>query len=745
MSDIDEILQETKQKLKDFVQAVKDHPSKFTPSTGTLWSILRATKTEPKAPSRTGIYGYAEHVFGWIALNPNDLERGRALVSTYHLPGFPDFDPANSTLECLHPISCKYGNNGFETTRTIPSFQGLLSLFDCVTISRNQFISISGRRGSGKTMALNFFLATAHKKLEKEGVLWFRTDIAKLWANRNSLNITQYTILHSIFIALKYAYEDENLKPMISIDNVPGKLFKDFLDTPLINLNIRNMWGELVKAFNWAIRFNKEKPVTEFLRQCKNIINKDADSKNTIIDIYVVFKTFLKESAKEQGRRNLKILIILDGVDNVRVGAEHDRYYEFLDEINDLHLGVPIEVGDQYILVARPETFMDLTNQQTSKGYVCSASSVFDIDTDFISGLVEKKEKALLNPSEYFRGLASLYDGEKHITQEDLKDFSDSIKFLFNTFEEVGKQSQLSNRMLEDVKPLDMIFDGNIRSMLRNAIRAHYHKKRLPNVKVERALIEGSILAGYTVPASNYDDSVHGRWCPNLFEDATYYQGKWTGLIMVRLIQLLSAVRDGVTSDDAIKFLQKNFSYEEERIKRVIQAATEFSLIRAIDFVPVFDDKLGRTRNHPIFSTTLKGRYILKMGLEDYGIYYLMALATPLDLNKLLTLKNIDFRLMIHSDSHSDGDLDRHFFRSAILLGMTLWAHIQVTEQKEYAALLAEEMPVDIKRGTMASKSAFEMKRIIDNLPKLAEAFLVKIDNKIELKIVSETLEKLTN
>jgi len=743
MSDTEQILQEAKQKLKYFVKAVNDSPSKFTPSTGTLWTILSASRTKPKAPPPKGIYGYAEHVFGWIALNPNDLERGRALVSTYHLPGFENFDPINSTLDCLHPVSNEYGNsnNGSQTTKTIPSLQGLLSLFDCVTISQSRFIAISGRRGSGKTMALNFFLATAHKKLESRGVLWFRTDIAKLWANRNSLNVTQYTILHSIYIALRYATQDENLKPMKSIDGVPGKLFKDFLDKPEVSQRIRDMWEELVKAYAFAIRFEKEKPVAEFLRQCKELITKD--NEKTILDIYVVFKTFLKESAKEQA---IKILIILDGVDNVRVGAEQERYFDLLDEINDLFLGVPIRIGDQYLLVARPETFVDLTYRQTSKGHVSSAPSVFEIDSDFISGLIEKKEKAMLSPSDYFKRLAEAYDGEKQITQEDIRDFSNSIKFLLNAFEAEGKRSLSLNstpNILENVTPLDMIFDGNIRSMLRNAIRAHYHKKRLPNVKMERALIEGSILAGYTFTPSNNDDNVHGRWCPNLFEEATFYQEKWTGLVMVRLIQLLSAVKDGVTSDDVIKFLHNNFNYQPERIKMAFQTALEFSLIRAIDYEHVFDDKLGRTRKHSLFSTTLKGRCILKMGLEDYAIYYFMALATPLDVNKLLTLKHIDFKLLIHSDSDNANDVERHFFRSAILLGMTLWAHIQVADQKECDALPEGNMSVNEEMGTTVSCSAFELKNIINNLPILAEEFLDKINNKTELNIVSETLEKL--
>lgn len=744
MSDTEIILKDVKQKLRNFVIAVEDYPSKFTPSTGTLWSILSASKTVPKAPPLAGIYGYAEHVFGWIALNPNDLERGRALISAYHLPGYESYDPKESTLACLHPVSDKYGSNSNDSriTNTIPSIPGLLYLFDCVTTGHNRYIFISGRRGSGKTMALNFFLATAHKKLEEKGVVWFRTDIAKLWADKNSLNVTQYTILHSIYIALKYANEDKNLNPMRSKEGVPGKLFKDYCNAPEIPQNLRDLWEDLVKAFVWALRFGNKKPVAEFLRQGKEIITKYTEK--PVLDIYVVFTKFLKESAQTQA---LKIMIILDGVDNVRVGAEQDRYFKLLEEINDLFLAIPIEIGDQYILVARPETFVDLSYLQTSKGHVCNGSSVFEIDTDFISALIAKKEKALLSPSEYFKKISETYEGGKRITEEDLRDFSNSIKFLLKVFESVGLENQQLTRapkISENYKPLDLLFDGNIRSLLRNAIRAHYHKKRLPNVKVERTLIEGSILAGYTFTASNHDDNVHGRWCPNLFEEASYYQGKWTGLVMVRLIQLLIAAKEGVTSEDAIKFLHEKFNYPTERVKMAFQTASEFSLIRAVDYEHVFDDKLGRTRKHALFSTTLKGRCILKFGLEDYAVYYLMALATPLDVNKLLSLKNIDFGLLIHSDSDSVNDQERHFFRSAILLGMTLWAHIKIADQQEYGALPAEEMTVNIERGTKVPISAFKMEHIINNLPVLAEDFLDRIDSKSELQIVSDTLVKLS-
>ena len=437
MKDIDTSFS-AKNRLSKAIEAIKKPNFSPITSESTLYSLQSALSIIPTPPNLSGFCAFAERVVGWIPLNPNDIHRIRAIVSAYHLPNDDDFNPETSTLQCPHPITIEYtrSKTNFIPNYRLPTKEGLIALFDAINNDTNQFIALSGRRGSGKTMALNFFLATAHRPLSSKGVLWFRTDVAKLWMYKRSfLNLTQYTILHSIYVGLRYADQDSNLGALTN----NGELFTNHLatlaKTEKSAKKTYSVWADLVEGYSKAHRIASKdphgKPASEFLSEGKKIILKPGGS-DAVQDVYKELIAFLRDFAHKKGE-TLRILIILDGVDNIRIEAEQDRYFDFLTEINRLVSSeYPLKIGDKFLLVARPETFSDLVYLRTTMPNGQYAPLLFHLDTDFIPDLLKKKSAAIEHPVEYFQKAAEIYTGKRFIDSDQSRSFAQSIKYLLS-------------------------------------------------------------------------------------------------------------------------------------------------------------------------------------------------------------------------------------------------------------------------------------------------------------------------
>lgn len=735
MNNLKEISLAATTKLEHVVSKIKNR--KWHPIGDNLETIQHALDIKTAQPRLTGFCAFAEYVTGWIPLNPNNLEKTRALVSVYHLPGSDSFDPRQVSLEIPHPISQRYGHQeDYREVSILPSSDGLLSLYKSLVHHRSPLIYISGKRGAGKTLALNFFLATAHRGLMKEGVLWLRTDVAKLWSYpEDFLTVAQYTVLHSLFVALRYASDDENLTAMKD----QGALFLTHLQNLLIHESsaseVIKAWRSTQEAYEGAIRRGKaeanSKPVADFLMVLQRAIVKDSNF--IFFDLYKEFLSFLKEKASSKGK-SLKIVIILDGIDNIRVGAHQDRYFKFLQQIIEIFSEFPIKLGDKFLLVARPETFDDIAFMRTSMPNGHAAPQVFEINSDFVQGILDKKRSSINEPVAFFQAAAKAYIGYISPSPTARLQFSESIKFLLERLESAdrfGKPNAQSSAVntKQKFQPLQSLFDGNIRSLLRNCIRAHYHCINLPDVSRERTLLEGSILAGCSAMPDNFDENVHGHWCPNIFQDATINNKRWTGLALLRLIQLLNVCASGITRHDAIQFLMRTFGYPEALLETAFQTAAEFSLLHPVgNKLRSFDEERVRPRQVRLFASTEKGRYILRLIFNDYATMYFMSTGTPLYLQQA-SASGVELKQLVHSFKE-----DRHFFRSAIVSGTILWAHIFFTDSQERNALRKT-----MRAGESSfTNAAFEISGL-NNWPDIANSLVRRLFRK-DLDIVRAAL-----
>lgn len=188
-------------------------------------------------------------------------------------------------------------------------------------------------------------------------------------------------------------------------------------------------------------------------------------------------------------------------------------------------------------------------------------------------------------------------------------------------------------------------------------------------VPLNRCLFEGSILAGCSGMPENFDENIHGHWCPNLFEYATIKDGGWNGLALIRLLQLVAAIYEGITRAEALSFIRKEFGYPRAVCESVFQIALEFSLIRVCGHrLDILDEEMARPLKNGLYNITVKGKYILHITFNNYAVFYYMALATPLDIGGFVK-EEID--ILTHSS-----DIKRHFYRAVIFTGLILWKHV---------------------------------------------------------------------
>ncbi len=686
-------------------------------------------------PNLTGFCGFAERILGWIPLNPNNIERTKALISIYYIPGFDQDTFPEISLECPHPITNIYGREKNDLIKSkLPSKEGMRELFNIITsVTPNRVADrltlISGKRGSGKTMALNFFLTTAHKKLSENGVVWFRTDIARLWGYKDtSLTLTSYTIFHSIYVALKYPNEDLNLKAFSD----GGKDFGESLSLLKRGDELRRLWDEIVISFNDSCRVTSfdfdPKALDQFLYRCNHLIEENPNNKFYLGVLFGEFIYYLRAFSKKNGF-NLISLIILDGFDNIRVGAHQDRYYSFLREVNKIVSEPPINTVDKFIIVARPETIEDFYFVKTIMPNGAFVSRKFEMEALFIDKLLLKRKESIENPVEFYQRIAKSFMGSNLIDSVESDSFKETIDFLVNRFERSSKIFNKCKTIDVIFETIDVIFDGNIRSLLRNCIRAHHHKKSLGDrVPSNRSLFEGSILAGCKGMPENFDESIHGHWCPNLFEHAIIENGQWNGLSIIRLLQLMSAINKGTTREEAFSFLQKEFGYSKAVCESAFQVALEFSLIRICGHkLGPLDEDIARPLKNRLYHTTVKGKYILHIIFNDYGVFYYMALATPLDIGGFFNKKIIN--ILTHSS-----DIERHFYRAVIFSGLILWKHIYISHLRENNAL-NNKLQVG---NEVIDKSNFILKDI-GNWPNTAINLLNKLYRQ-DILLISENI-----
>ncbi len=600
--------------------------------------------------------------FGWLGANPNSESKKRLSRIFYTLDQLPPTISASS----------------------LPTKKGLDSLIELLTTGERvdeqgkySDIFIIGARGSGKSASMNYIFNSRFDELIEKHTTLFRADIAKLHTdinvprhmrNEGPVSITKYVILHAFMVALEYSNGKERaLRQFYPYKNAQIRDPSTLFDTKFLNTKEqREGWENIVSAYRELDHKTsiKNSDLIWFIDKTNKVISTEL-----AVDLWDSFCRFLKSP---QGGGLNRIVLIFDGVDNLRTDqfthteingkSNHKWYEDYLKELIQYYRRqAQIARADQFVYSFRNSTWKDfgsLTFQALGHGdhqhlvVSCVPQRPARIFLKRLLNYTHTDARDLVVDSRGYNDpsgqrSASNIEQKIHRIRRSLTKNTTRLLYIFadELYKYTGSQEKPWNRA-EIVKNLiQYVFNGNIRSFLRNMILSHvaveeYNNHQRTPITAEHRF-ETSILAGNFLFPPNLDENLKGRWCPNLFEIGNQQEnGKWTGLSCIRMLQILP-YENTDTTQRSLTFVEiKDFlltlGYEEKTIALSAQILYEFGLIQLRE---------GLSGSNARYYKTHKGKFIQWLIFNNLSVFYLMAVSSkfsrPID-TKPFTNEKVD-------------------------------------------------------------------------------------------------------
>jgi hypothetical protein len=581
--------------------------------------------------------------FGWIGANPNSERKQKLSQIFYTL----EHSPSNQST-------------------SLPTTKGIDCLISLLTTGKRadesakySDIFIVGARGSGKSAAVNYIFNSKFKEVTSNKTTLFRADIAKLHTDINAprhsrgekaISISKYVILHAFMVALEYSDgNEEALKLFFPYKNRRIHNPSTAFDKNYLTEEQRKYWHQIVIEYRKLYHLTnvKNSDLIEFIN------NTNASIPELMaLELWQKFCDFLKSP---QGGRLDRIVLIFDGVDNLRTDqfikkeskgkSNHKWYEDYLNELYQFYRRQPqTPKAEQFVFSFRNSTWEDFRNlTNTGLAHEENGHLVLNCEPQkpariFLKRLVNYTHadaRDLVADAQGFDDAS----GSRSATYTTGKlnrikiDLTNNTNLLLSIFaEELYKYAGLSkgswNRAEIAAKLIKYVFNGNIRSFLRNMVLSHvavekYNLQQSLGITAEHRF-ECSILAGNFLFPPNFNEFLKGRWCPNLFEINTQQKNnKWIGLSCIRILQILpresaDQERRSLTFNEIKTFLT-TLGYEEQTIELSTQMLFEFGLIQ------VREERDGPNAK---YYKTDKGDFIQWLVFNNVSVFYLMAVSS---------------------------------------------------------------------------------------------------------------------
>jgi glycosyltransferase involved in cell wall biosynthesis len=634
---------------------------------------------------RSSFVRHVSNIIGPIAFNPKNLVRREAFESLY--------------------VETQHGDKNTINEATPPSKQGFENLKNAIIGNTADQIYIVGNRGSGKTMAINRLLSKYWEELQSKDWVVFRGDIAKLIDNLENIelfpvkvSILSYSMAHAFYVILKNGHADPLLSQLVSNKADP---FIQYLNFKKDGSN-KLIAGGHTKTITKYWRFVRE----EYKKNCE-IQNHEGDKfsiqlavemeKKWPNSLRILYEHFVNYITKRP-ERPCRLLMIIDGVDNLPTGETRSANYKrLIEELkNCLPRGENSALFSKILIALRGNTKYDLLNSieasnlpQPGRGAVEFVLSKQDSESIVVRRLEEIAKPQTLWSEEL----------RTRFSAEELRSFSEYgamlnvvAKATIVFSKKAGLRVPREHRSLDDSfnfsRSFSAMFNSNLRAMSLNIFFVHQYLQRYfpqgqrehlnPEIYARthgRIILEASILAGHPVFTSNSDNQIKGRWCPNLFE-WTPIQGakQWGGLILLRVLQLLSACPGNYSYQGVIDILNLKFNYIREAIKEALDWAFDFGLIEHQELIwaPGAEGMVRR----PSLGTTEKGIFVMKLPFSSVPVSYFMGVVSPLSRMSMRTLGTRDD--LLHKN-----ELARKFRLPALNTALILMRQVVSTHNDE--------------------------------------------------------------
>jgi hypothetical protein len=641
----------------------------------------------------------AERLFMWIPLNTSKVNIVNAIKNTY--------------------VTKTHGED-------LPSELAFDRLYENVISPKPTVIYIKGKRGTGKTAALNRFFNDKAKELQNDGFTYFRCDakkieeldthlISRVKPLRDGTNLEaksispvtlkEYIDVHNLYVALMHSRVDKFLTgfsiPMeYEVDDSMGQygLFGLYLEEVALE-DERLLWQEIVYDFRAAAELSpidKSIRINDMFSFLTAILLRfrGSDISHRFIDH---FHKFIRKNNEFKG-----IILTIDGLDNYsRVAPSSFNYYSNL--LRHLEIFLENDKDNRYylstIIALRPESYAEL-KQEAVTGYSKFESKVFSVSEPDVKKIIVNRLNVAIdaksNRESYFSFVftAEKANGLFAAFLIDLNSFFDAyIDAFVHHICSTMKMSENDIIRLKNDKVLyilNLLFSSNVRSMLRNVIGTYAHcREYYDNFLGEnyvdsfskwsqsspQLLFEGSLVLGRRVIVDDSQEispARRGRWCPPLFafSNKSGETDTWNGLGLFRVLQYISKFGSS-TEHSCIESL-KYLDYSERLSRWFFGRALMYGLIEV--------DEIRVSENNVPFKISDKGSFILNQLLNEDGLTYYLGTCSLFP--REFTLD--DSYVTLHGDEKGS---HRDFSNAVLSVGLILFRCINQAHKIEIKAL----------------------------------------------------------
>ena len=390
----------------------------------------------------------------------------------------------------------------------------MLKLLTKDTVRKISFVV--GKRGSGKTYTINYFLNHYTKPfilntncvksdtcvvknqycdtnyesvntLEEHNTVWFRTDIAKLYylnKNDNNSRISLYDYLYAqiMYVVFRYSsgnkYEGKDLK-----DTTIDKHFEEMMNNDSFYKNLSNNLGKTI-----------DKTKDELKEQADSCISATNNNQNKSKPIDYKHKKIVAMTILEYLKtKNINVILFIDGIDNIDYAVDslqNSMMKNIIETISSLERNyTKISQYFKHIIVScREETLFefekkDMLVKNFNGSYI--RKNVITLNPNTILKDRKSKNKAMHSDECEYNALRKELEGriEDSIKEADsqelpkviLDDFFNFAENYSKTIKEVFNMNLTENSSVfikTDDDILTFVFDSSLREYFYSLIQS---------------------------------------------------------------------------------------------------------------------------------------------------------------------------------------------------------------------------------------------------------------------------------